>query len=162
MNERITAQDIGLALQTGGLHPYVKEIDLYGIQNGGDDYEVYTGQLPDIYIRKRVSMDLFEFLEHAWVLAAAMNRVNSQYTPVRVTAGYDMIFLTLCVEPASIGSFSKRLPQWLAKIEQAVDQLGQACDLVLREAAQDDLVEVSNQLSNPTPDSPWLHGQKAS
>ena len=162
MNEQITAQDIGLALQTGGLHPYVKEIDLYGIQNGGDDYEIYTGQLPDIYIRKRVSMDLFEFQEHAWVLAAAMNRVNSQYTPVRVTAGYDMISLTLCIEPASIESFSKRMPQWLTRIEQTVDQLGQACEVVLREKEQDDLAEVSNQLSSPTPDSPWLHGQKLS
>lgn len=162
MNERITAQDIGLALQTGGLHPYVKDIDLYSIQNGGDDYEIYTGQLPDIYIRKRVSMDLFEFQEHAWVLAAAMNRVNSQYTPVRVTAGYDMISLTLCIEPASIESFSKRMPQWLTRIEQAVDQLGQACEVVLREKEQDDLAEVSNQLSSPTPDSPWLHGQKLS
>lgn len=162
MNEQIAAQDIGLALQAGGLHPYVKDIDLYSIQNGGDDYEVYTGQLPDIYIRKYVSTDLFEFQEHPWILAVATNRVNSRYTPVRVTVGYDMVSLTLCVEPASIGSFSKRLPQWLARIEQAVDQLGQACDLVLSEAAQDDLAEVTNQLSNPTPDSPWLQGQNLS
>ena len=162
MNERTTAQDIGLALQVEGFHPFVKDIDLYGIQNGGDDYVVYTGQLPDIYIRKRVSTDFFEYQEHPWLLAVAANRVNSRYTPVRITVEYDMVSLTLCVEPTSLESFSKRLPQWLARIEQAVDQLGQACDLVLREAAQDDLAEVSNQLSNPTPDSPWLKGQKIS
>lgn len=163
MNHIITllsAQDIGLALQAGGLHTYVKEINLYGIQNGGDDYEVYTGQLLDIYPEACIAMDLFEFQEHAWVLAAAINRVNSQYTPVRVAAGFDMISLTLCVEPASIESFSKLLPQWLARIEQAVDQLGQACDLVLLEAAQDDLAEVSNQLSNPTPTAPGCRDRK--
>ena len=158
----LSAQDIGIALQAAGLHPVVKDVNLYGIQNGGNDYEVFTGRLPEVYIRKQVPLDLFEFQEHSWILATAMNRVNSQFTPVRVSAGYDTVYLCLCVEPGSFESFSERLPQWLSYIEQAVDQLGQACEVALREDEQDDLSRLNKQLSDPTPDSPWLRGQKLS
>lgn len=162
IHSQLSAQDIGLVLQTAGLHPFVKNVNLYGIQNGGDDYEVFTGQLPEVYIRKLVPMDYFDFREKPWILAAAMNRINNQYSPVRVTAANDIISLTLCIEPGSFESFSERLPQWLSYIEQAVDQLGQACEVIIREDEEDDLSRVNKQLSDPTPDSPWLRGQKLS
>lgn len=162
MSEKLSAQDIGLALQAASLHPFVKDVNLYGIQNGGDDYEVFTGRLPEVYIRKQVPMEFFEFREHPWILACAMNRVNAQYSPVSVWANSDMVSFILCIEPGSFEAFSERLPQWLSYIEQAVDQLGQACEVIIREDEEDDLSRVNKQLSDPTPDSPWLHGQKLS
>lgn len=158
----LTAHEIGVILHANGLHPHVKDINLYGISNGGDDYLVYTGELPDVYIRKEVPMDAFEFRETAGYLAVAMNRVNAQYTPVRVTAGEGTISFLLCAGTESAGAFADALPERLAQIERAVDQLGQALDCIIREDEQADLAEVAEQLSNPSADSPWLRGQKLS
>lgn len=54
MNEPLSSQEIGLALQASGLHPCVNGINRFGIYRGGDDYEVLTERLPEIYIWKRV------------------------------------------------------------------------------------------------------------
>lgn len=161
MNENLTAKDIGIALHQKELHPYVKDMNLYGIYSDGEEYEVFTERLPEVYIRKQVPTETYEFEEHPLVLACAMNRVNALDSPVRVWADSEQVTFALFIEPASFESFQAGLPRWLACLEQATDQLGQACEILLR-YEPDDLEVIEKQLTDPTPDSPWLQGQKLS
>lgn len=162
MNNCISSQGIGLALQEKGLHPYVKGIDCFGIMNGGDDYEVNTSRLPEFYIRKTVSQDLFDWRDDKGVLACATNMFNAQPFPVRAIIGYDTLAFVLCFEVVSIEHFSERILHWLSQIEQAIDQFGQACATVVRDWEQDNLDIMEQELSNPNLDSPWLKGKTAS
>lgn len=145
----LTTQTIGLALQASGLHPYVEEVNVYGIQRGGDDYEVFTEQLPEIYIRKTVSVDLFDWRENKGILACATNLFNAQPFPVRAIIGYDTMAFVLNVEVVSYEYFSERIMHWLNLIEQAIDQFGQACAAVVRDWDQEALKTMEQELSNP-------------
>lgn len=158
----LSPHDIDLALQEKGLHPYVKGIDCYGIMNGGDDYEVNTGRLPEIYIRKTVSQDLFDWRDDKWILACATNLFNAQPFPVRAVIGYDTMAFVLNTETVSEDHFSARIIPWLDQIEESLDLFGQCCAMVVRDWEQDNLDKMKHELSNPNLDSPWLKGQKAS
>lgn len=140
----LSAQDISHALQAAGLHPYVKDLNIYGIDNEGDEYEVFTERLPEIHIRKQVPTETYAFEEHPLVLACAMNQVNALDSPVRVWADYEKVTFTLCIEPASFESFLAGIPRWLSCLEQAADQLGQACEILLRDEP-DDLEVITKQ-----------------
>lgn len=145
----LTTQTIGLALQEAGLHPYVKDISCFGIHRGGDDYEVLTERLPEIYIRKTVMQDLFEWRDDSRILASAVNLFNSQHFPVRAIIGYDTMAFVLNVEVVSYEYFSERIMHWLNLIEQAIDQFGQACAAVVRDWDQEALKTMEQELSNP-------------
>ena len=162
MIESISTQDVGMVFHTFGLHPYIKQINCYGIHRGGDDYEVFTERLPEIYIQKTVMQDLFDWEDDSRILASAVNLFNTQHFPVRAIIGYDTLAFVLNVEAVSFEHLSERVLHWLDLIEQAIDLFGQACAQIVQEWEHDDLDEMSEQLSNPNPDSPWLKGQKAS
>ena len=158
----LTRQTIGLALQEAGLHPYVKGINYFSIHRGGDDYEVLTERLPEIYIRKTVSSDLFEWRDDKGILACATNLFNAQPFPVRAIIGYDTMAFVLNVEVVSYEHLLERIPHWLDLVDQAIDQFGQACATVVRDWEQNDLDKLEQELSNPSQNSPWLKGQKRS
>ena len=158
----LTTQTIGLALQKSGLRPYVKGVNLYGIQRGGDDYEVFTERLPEIYIRKTVSVDLFDWRDNKGILACAVNVFNAKPFPVRAVIGYDTMAFVLNTETVSEDHFSARIIPWLDQIEESLDLFGQCCAMVVRDWEQDNLDKMKHELSNPNLDSPWLKGQKAS
>lgn len=158
----ILAGDIGLALQEKGLHPYVKGIDCYGIHRGGDDYEVLTERLPEIYIRKIVSQDLFDWRDDRRILACAVNVFNAKPFPVRSVIRYDTIAFALNTEIVSEEHFSARIMSWLDQIEESLDLFGQCCAMVVRDHDKKDLYKVTEQLSDPGLDNPWLKGQKGS
>lgn len=161
MNDNdLSTQTIGLALQASGLHPYVKDINVFGIQRGGDDYEVLTERLPEIYLRKTVSSDLFEWRNDKGILACATNVFNAQPFPVRAIIGYDTIAFVLNVEVVSYEHILERIQHWLDLVEQAIDQFGQACVTVVRDWDQDALKTMEQELSNPN--NPWLKGQRTS
>ena len=162
MNERITAQDISLALQTADLHPYIKGINRFGIHRDWDDYEVLTELLPEIYIRKTVSSDLFDWREDKRILACVVNVFNAKPFPVRAVIGYDKIAFALNTEVVSADYFSARIMSWLDQIEEARDLFGQCCAMVVRDWEKDDLNELTKQLSDPNSDNSWLNGQKES
>lgn len=162
MCENLSPHDIGIALQQKGLLPYVKDLNIYGIYSEGEEYEVFTERLPEVYLRKRVPTETYVFQERPWLLACAMNRINALDSPVRVWADSEKVTFTLYIEPTSFGAFQAGLPRWLAFLELAADQLGQACEVLLREDEQHDLEAVTEQLCNPSQDSPWLRGQKIS
>ena len=158
----LTTQTIGLALQEAGLHPYIKGINRYGIYRGGDDYEVFTERLPEIYIRKIASQDLFDWRNDRRILACAVNVFNAKPFPVRAVIGYDTIAFALNAEIVSEKHFSTRIMSWLDQIEESLDLFGQCCAMVVRDWEKDDLNELTKQLSNPSFDNPWLKGQKVS
>ena len=158
----ISSQDIGLALQAADLHPYVKGINHFGIYRGGDDYEVFTERLPEIYIRKTVSVDLFDWRDNKGILACAVNVFNAKPFPVRAVIGYDTMAFVLNTETVSEDHFSARIIPWLDQIEESLDLFGQCCAMVVRDWEQDNLDKMKHELSNPNLDSPWLKGQKAS
>ena len=162
MIDPLSPHDIGIALQQKNLRPYVKDLNTYGIYSEGEEYEVFTERLPEVHFRKLVPTQTYEFQENPWILACAMNRVNALDSPVRVWADSAKVTFTLCAEPASFADFQAGLQRWLACLEQAADQLGQACEVLLREDGQHDLEAVTEQLCNPSQDSPWLQGQKLS
>lgn len=162
MNFSVSTQDIVLVFHTLDLHAYIKQVNCYGIYRGGDDYEVFTEGLPEIYILKRVSQDLFEWRDDSRILVSAVNLFNSQHFPVRAIICYDTMAFMLNVEVVSVEHLSERIHHWLDLIEQALDRFGQACAQIVHKWEQDNLDEMSEQLSNPNPDSPWLKGQKGS
>lgn len=161
-HDNLTTQTIGLALQAAGLHPYVKSINRYGIYRGGDDYEVFTDRLPEIYILKTVSQDLFDWREDEQALDCAINTFNAKLFPVRAFCGYDTIVFVLNTEVDSADYFSARIMPWLDQIEESLDLFGQCCAMVVHDWEQDDLNELTKQLSDPSFDNPWLKGQKTS
>ena len=161
-HDNLTTQTIGLALQEAGLHPYIKGINCYGIHRGGDDYEVLTERLPEIYIRKIVSQDLFDWRDDKRILACAVNVFNAKPFPVRSVIGYDTIAFALNTEIVSEEHFSARIMSWLDQIEESLDLFGQCCDMVVRDWEKDDLDKLSQQLADPNADNPWLKGQKVS
>ncbi len=158
----ISSQDIGLALQAADLHPYVKGINRYGIYRGGDDYEVLTERLPEIYIRKIVSVDLFDWRDNKGILACTVNVFNAKPFPVRAVIGYDTIAFMLNTEMVSEEHFSARIIPWLDQIEESLDLFGQCCAMVVHDWEKDDLNVLTKQLSDPSFDNPWLKGQKGS
>ena len=162
MNNYITSQDIGLALQACGLNPFIEELNCYGIHRGGDDYEVNTGSLPETYIRKTVSQDLFDWRDDKGILACATNLFNAQPFPVRAVIGYDTMAFVLNVEVVSYEHILERIPHWLDLVEQAIDQFGHACATVVRDWERKELANMEQELSNPSQDSPWLKGKTAS
>lgn len=161
-DNNLTTQTIGLALQASGLHPYVNGINRYGIHRGGDDYEVLTERLPEIYIWKTVSQDLFDWRDDKRLLDCAANFFNANHFPVRAIIGYDMIRFVLNTELISVEQFSGRIMSWLDQIEESLDLFGQCCAIVIRDHDKKDLYKVTEQLLDPTFDNPWLKGQKGS
>lgn len=162
MIESISSQDIGMVFHTLGLHPYIKQINCYGIHRGGDDYEVFTERLPEIYIRKTVSVDLFDWRDNKGILACAVNVFNAKPFPVRAVIGYDTIAFVLNTETVSEEHFSARIMSWLDQIEESLDLFGQCCAMVVRDWEKDNLNELTKQPSDSSFDNPWLKGQKVS
>ena len=158
----LTTQTIGLALQAADLHPYVKGINCYGIHRVGDDYEVFTERLPEIYIRKIVSVDLFDWRDNKGILACAMNVFNAKPFPVRAVIGYETIAFMLNTEMVSEEHFSARIIPWLDQIEEALGLFGQCCAMVVRDWEKDDLDKLTKQVSDTNTDNPWPKGHKAS
>lgn len=155
----LTSQSIGLALQKSGLHPYVKGINRYGIYRGGDDYEVLTDRLPEVYIWKIVPQNLFDWRDDKRILDCAANLFNANPFPVRAVIGYDTIRFVLSTELDSMEQFLVRVLSWLGQIEEALDLFGQCCATIVRDWEKEDLYKVAEQLSNPDSDNPWLKGQ---
>ena len=156
----LTSQAIGQALQAIGLHPYVKDLSVYGIYRGENDYEVFTERLPEIYIQKTISHDLFYWRDDKWILLCAMNQFNSKPFPVRAVLGHDTVVFALTIEIVSIKHFSERIAVWLAQIDEAFDLFEQICTNVALDREHDDLYNVKAQLSDS--DNPRIKEQNSS
>ena len=130
----------------------------------GENYLVHTDRLPEIYIEKKVPLDLFEYKRENWIVCFAMDRVNLRRTPVVVfrAEAIDTVMFRICISPGSVEEFSDGLESYFTRIEQAINAFGQACEVAVREDDKDTMSELMEGLSDPSTASLWFHGKISS
>lgn len=159
-----SSSEIGFALMQAGLSPFSLDTDMFQIVHMGENYIVHTDRLPEVYIEKRVPLDLFEYKRENWIVCFAMDRVNLRRTPVTVfrAEAMDTVTFRICSQPGTVEKFSAELDAYFTRIEQAIDAFGQACEVAVRDDDKDSMSELMEGLSDPSTDSPWLHGKISS
>ena len=159
-----TSSEVGMALKLAGLSPFALDTRTFQIVHGGENYVVYADCLPEIYVEKMVPLDLFEYRRMDWVTYCAMDLVNAKRTTVVVyrQESQDTVKFRTVVRPESTDSFIKALDGCFFGIEQAMDDFGMACETVIRIDEKGAMSDMMEELSNPSPDSPWLQGKMRS
>lgn len=131
MNEKLTINDIGLALKVLGFSPYVSSLDAFGIHLDGKNYEVYAGALPMVYIEGSRPMDWFALGESSRYMSMAMNTMNAQRNGVTMylKSGWEEFFFRVGFYVDSIESFRDGFERQLARFDSIADEFGRALDL---------------------------------
>lgn len=135
MSYPIISNEIGFALMQAGLSPFSLSTDSFQIVYEGENYIVDTECLPEIFISKRVPLDLFEYKRQNNILLLAMDWVNLRRTPVIVFRGVysDSLMFRYYLRPESVEVFSDNLQDCFVGIERAIDAFGHACEIMIRE-----------------------------
>ena len=164
MSEVLTSNEVGMALKLAGLYPFALDTRVFQIVHSGENYVVYTDHLPDIYVEKTVPLDLFEYKRMDWVTYCAMDLVNAKRTPIVVyrQESRDTIKFRAAVRPESTKAFIDALEGCVFQIEQAMDDFGMACEIVIRNDEKDAMSDMMEELSDPSSDNPWLRGKTRS
>ena len=164
MSGILTSKEVGWALMRAGLSPFSLDADMFQIVHEGENYTVHTDRLPELYIEKRVPLYHFEFKGENWIVCYAMDRVNARRTPVVVfrAESTDTVTFRVCLRPESDVAFKADLDACFMKIEQAMDAFGQACEVALRDDEKESVASIMEDLADPSPDNPWLHGKMRS
>ena len=164
MSGTLTPKEVGMALKLAGLSPFALDTRTFQIVHGGENYAVYADCLPDIYVEKTVPLDLFEYRRMDWVTYCAMDLVNAKRTPVVVyrQESRDTLKFRASVRPESTKAFIEALDGCFSSIERAMDDFGMACETVIRNDEKGAISEMMEELSDPSPDSLWLHGKMRS
>lgn len=160
----LSSNEVGWVLMQSGLTPFTLDTEMFQIVREGENYIVHTDRLPEIYIEKSVSLELFEYNHENWIVCFAMDRVNLRRTPVVAYRGAssDTITFRICLYPDSGESLSENLDGSFVLIEQAIEAFGHACEVATREDENDPMSKLLEGLSDPSPDSPWLNGKRSS
>lgn len=160
----LSSKEVGLSLMVAGLSPFSLDTDMFQIVHMGENYLVHTDRLPEVYIEKRVPLDLFEYKGENWIVCFAMDRVNLRRTPVVVfrAEAMDTVTFRICICPGSAEEFRAELDSYFARIDQALDAFGQACEVAVRDDDKDTMSELMEGLSDPSTASLWLHGKISS
>ncbi len=160
----LSSKEVGFALMSAGLSPFSLDTDMFQIVYLGENYLVHTDRLPEIYIEKKVSLDLFEYKRENWIVCFAMDRVNLRRSPVVLFRGeaLDTVTFRICICPGSAEEFRAELDSYFARIDQALDAFGQACEVAVRDDDKDAMLELMEGLSDPSTASLWLHGKISS
>ena len=134
MREIILSSQVGLALKLARLSPLALDTDMFQIVWGGENYTVYVGRLPEIYIEKTVPLNYFEYRNEKWILYFAMDEVNYRLSPVVVYRGLsdDTLSFRFCLRAGSFDTFQEELDHCFSQIECALDAFGLACDMIIR------------------------------
>ncbi len=153
-----------MALKLAGLSPFALDTRTFQIVHGGENYAVYADCLPEIYVEKTVPLDLFEYKRMDWVTYCAMDLVNAKRTPIALyrQESRDTIKFRAIVRPESSETFIKALDGCFLSIEQAMDDFGMACEIVIRNDEKGAMSDIMEELSDPAFDSPWLQGKTRS
>lgn len=143
------------------LSPFALDIRTFQIVYGGENYVVYTDCLPEIYVEKTVPLDLFEYGRMDWVTYCAMDLVNANRTPVIVyrRESRDTVKFRAMIRPESAVALVEALDGCFSYIERAMNDFGMACEIVLRNDEKDAMSDLMEELSDPSPDSPWIQGK---
>lgn len=147
-----------------GLSPFTLDTEMFQIVREGENYIVHTDRLPEVYIEKRVPLDLFEYKGENWIVCFAMDRVNLRRTPVVVyrAESSDTVTFRVCLSPGSGESLSGALESIFVIIEQAIEAFGHACEVAVRDEEEDTMSQLMESLANPSPDSLWIRGKTSS
>ena len=164
MSGTLTPKEVGMALKLAGLSPFALDTRTFQIVHGGENYAVYADCLPDVYVEKTVPLDLFEYRRMDWVTYCAMDLVNAKRTPVVVyrQESRDTVKFRASVRPESTNALIEALDGCFSSIERAMDDFGMACEIVIRNDEKGAMSDMMEELSDPSPDSPWLHGKMRS
>lgn len=160
----MTSDEIGIALMSGHFSPVVDEVNWFRITHELEDYRLYVGRLPDVYLEKKVPTECFEYERNTWMLYFAMDMVNEQMSPVKVFMGRDddNVTFRMTITPGFSEELLEDLPLCMGRIEQTVSELGHACTVVVRENGEREAHELMEALSDPSPENPWIQGKTTS
>ena len=159
-----SSNEVGWALMQEGLSPFALDTRAFQVVHGGENYVVYADRLPEIYVEKTVPLELFEYKRMDWVTYCAMDLVNANRVPVVAyrQESRDTIKFRAVIRPESTESFIAALDSCFFCIERAMDDFGMACEIVIRNDEKTSMSEMMEELSDPSPDSPWLQGKTRS
>ena len=161
MSGILTPNEVGMALKLAGLPLFALDTRVFQIVHGGENYVVYSDYLPEIYVEKTVPLDLFEYKRMDWVTYWAMDLVNATRAPVGVyrRESRDTVNFRAIIRPESADALIEALDDCFNDIELAMNDFGMACEIVLRNDEKDAMSDMMEELSNPSPDSPWIQGK---
>ena len=164
MSGILSSNEVGMALKLAGLYPFALDTRAFQIVHSGENYVIYTDHLPDIYVEKTVPLELFEYKRMDLVTYCAMDVVNAKRAPVVVyrQESRDTIKFRAVIRPESTKAFVEALDGCVFSIEQAMDDFGMACEIVIRNDEKDAMSDMMEELSDPSPDSPLLRGKTRS
>jgi hypothetical protein len=164
MSGTITTSFVGLALMKAGLSPFALDTDKFQVVWDGENYTVYTGRLPELYIEKTVPLYLFEYKNVDWFINLAMDRVNSRLSPVAVYRGLsdDTVSFRICLRLETVDNFFEGVSPYFEEIERALDAFGLSCEIVVRNFEEEATADFFDTFTNPDPDSPLLKNKTTS
>ena len=164
MGKRLTVDDIGYSLIAGHYLPVVVDVNWFQVTSEGNDYYVYAGRLPEVFMEKRVSLDYFEYNRNEYLVHVAMDLANSQMSQVKVFQGGadDMVTFRVGMDTSLPEQFLEDMSPCLERLEQAVAEFGHACSVVVKADKDRESAELIERLSDPSPDNPWTRGKMTS
>ena len=151
MNEKLTINDVGLALKTLSFSPYVSSLDSFGIHLDGQNYEVYAGALPMVYIEGARPMDWFALGESYRYMSMAMNTMNAQRNGVTMylKPGWEEFFFRIGFYADTFESFREGFERQLARFDSIADEFGRALDLAAQHLAEQETHKVCTTEPEP-------------
>ena len=159
MESLLTIDEIGFSLHLEHLSPYIEDVDWFKIEKEGDEYHVYVGRLPEVFVEKRVPAGRFEYRNETYLLLFAIDMVNSQMSRVKVFFGdtEDTLVFRVGISPETSRKFLDGVGHCMTAIERTVSELGHACSLMVEHNEKRKAEEMMEKLRDASPDNPWLN-----
>jgi hypothetical protein len=161
MKSELTVDEIGKVLRLGHFWPYFEEVDWLKIEKEGDEFHVYVGELPEVFVEKRVPTSWFEFKEEEYLLYLAMDMVNAKMSRAKVffvDTQYTLVF-RVGISPETPKKFLDGLEHCVSAIERAISEMGRACSLMVERSEKFEAEEMMEKLQDTSPDNPWLNSK---
>lgn len=158
MKSELTVDEIGKVLRLGHFWPYFEEVDWLKIEKEGDEFHVYVGELPEVFVEKRVSTSCFEFKGEEYLLYFAMDMVNSKMSRAKVffVDAEDTLVFRVGISPDTSRKFLDGLEHCVTTIERAISEMGHACSSLVKQYEKREAEDMMEKLQDTSPDNPWL------
>ena len=159
MESLLTIDEIGFSLNLEHLSPYIEDVDWFKIEKEGDEYHVYVGRLPEVFVEKRVPAGRFEYRNETYLLLFAIDMVNSQMSRVKVFFGdtEDTLVFRVGISPETSRKFLDGVEHCVTTIERAISEMGRACSTLVKQDENRKAEEMMEKLRDASPDNPWLN-----
>lgn len=156
MEDRLTIDEIGFALHLKHFMPHVEDVDWFRISSEDEEYHVYVGRLPEVFVEKRVPTGQFEYKKEFFLLYPAMDMVNSRMSRAKVFMGNDeeTLVFRVGISPEDSERFLEGLGHCMTALETAVSEMGHACCVMVEQNEKHEAEEMVEDLQDPFPDNP--------